>query len=265
MSCHSLTLSFIFLCTFVFQGLGQGHTAMAKAYGARDILDPAMHNMCALTFDDGPHPRTLRVLDVLKEENVKATFFVLGVQVKYYPQITQRIHEEGHEIANHAYSHTPLTTLSQLEVRREIEDTNALLLELGISKPRFVRPPLGAYDGQVMRELRRLEMDLVLWTTDSYDWQGRPDYYNMPNMANEAMTTETQRGIFLFHDTKLVTANDAKRIVTVLREIGCQHFVTVSEYFMYQESPLKLAQFRQENKPDKKQTSAIEQNRQNVP
>ncbi len=229
--------------------LGAVQSAKAKVYGATDIMDPVMNNMCALTFDDGPHPRTHKVLDALKEENVRATFFVLGENVQYLPYVITRIHNEGHEIANHAFSHTALTSLSPEDVHKEISSTNGLLRDLGVPKPRFLRPPLGAYDKKVARIARKLEMDVVLWSTDSYDWQGRPDYANMPNMLREVMTTETQRGIYLFHDTKLVTAQDAKEIVQTLRAIGCKYFVTVSEYFDALASPevmtaLRLAQDR---------------------
>ncbi len=220
--------------------------ATAKVYGALDIMNPVMHNICALTFDDGPHPRTHKVLDALQAENVRATFFVLGSQVQYFPQITRRIYEEGHEIANHAFSHTALTSISVQEARQEILHTNALLEKLDIAKPRFIRPPLGAYNRSIMLLVRELEMDLVLWSTDSYDWQGRPDYTNMPNMTREAMTQENQRGIFLFHDTKLVTAQDAQKIVQTLRSMGCKHFVTVSEYFDALHSPQVLAALREE-------------------
>ncbi len=229
-----------------FLALGFVQLATAKVYGALDIMNPVMNNMCALTFDDGPHPRTHKVLDALKEENVRATFFVLGENVQYLPYVITRIHNEGHEIASHAFSHTALTSLSPEEIYKEISDTTDLLGDLGVPKPRFLRPPLGAYDKKVARVARTLELDVVLWSTDSYDWQGRPDYANMPNMMREDMTTETQRGIYLFHDTKLVTAQDAREIVQTLRSIGCTYFVTVSEYFDALASPEVMAALRQE-------------------
>ncbi len=234
----------IFLVCMVISVCAQGGKAHAKAYGLKQILDPTMHNICAITFDDGPHPRTVHILDVLKEENIRATFFVLGSQVQYFPQIAKRIYQEGHEIANHSYTHPALTQLSDEGVKKELERTNAVIQKNGIPRPRFLRPPLGAYNGATMRIVNELGMDLVLWSTDSYDWQGRPDYSTMPNMAGEAMTDATQRGIFLFHDTKRTTSRDAKLIVMVLRAIGCKEFVTVSEYFDLQASPELLAMLR---------------------
>ncbi len=232
-------------------GVATNAYAVAKIYGALDIMNPIMHNICALTFDDGPHPRTEKVLRALQEENVKATFFVLGSQVEYLPHVVQRIHAQGHELANHAYTHTALTNFSRKGIYQEIHKTNELLRHLGIPKPRFLRPPLGAYNGTVKRVLDEMGMDLVLWTTDSYDWQGRPDYANMPNMLNEKMDVATQRGVYLFHDTKLVTAQDAKRIVQELRTLGCQRFVTISEYFSCLAYSEVLAKVREKTPQEK--------------
>ncbi len=249
---------FCFLITFqIFPSVG--HT---KAYSGWQIMDTSMNNICALTFDDGPHPRTVKILDVLKEENVRATFFVLGSQVQYFPKIVRRAYEEGHEIANHAFSHTALTTLSAANVKHEIEHTNRLLAKYDIPKPRYLRPPLGAYDRSTVAILNELDMDLVLWSTDSFDWQGRPDYSNMPNMVGEVLTPETQRGIYLFHDIKLTTARDIKLIIMILRTIGCQQFVTVSEYFDAIDSPEVLAKLREnmvEETAEKKAKEKIEE------
>ncbi len=234
-------------------------TASAKVYGLQDIMNPAMHNICAITFDDGPHAiRTDRILDALKEENVRATFFVLGSQVQHFPHIAQRIYAEGHEVGSHAFTHTALSSLPIIEVRKELEQTNKLLEQLDIPTPRFIRPPFGDYNGAIMRLLREMKMDLVLWSTDSYDWQGRPDYTDMPNMYPEVMNAQTQRGIFLFHDTKLVTAQDAKIIVQTLRQIGCKHFVTVSEYFDALNDPEALALLR-EAAPQEMALEGVEQ------
>ncbi len=250
---------FLFFICFCFLIIFQispsvGHT---KAYSGWQIMNTSMNNICALTFDDGPHPRTVKILDALKEENVRATFFVLGSQVQYFPKIVRRTHAEGHEIANHAFSHTALTTLSSAEVKKEIEQTNRLLAKYDIPKPRYLRPPLGAYDRSTIAILNELNMDLVLWSTDSFDWQGRPDYSNMPNMVGEVLTPETQRGVYLFHDIKLTTARDIKLIIMILRSIGCHHFVTVSEYFDAIKSPELLAKIREETVTAKVTEEAI--------
>ncbi len=244
------------IVTLLLWGLFPVH-CVAKVYGILDIMNPAMHNICALTFDDGPHPFTPKVLRALQEENVKATFFVLGLQVEYFPHTVKRIYAQGHEIANHAYSHRALTDLTHKEIYKEINKTNELLRHLGVPKPRFLRPPLGAYNGVVIKVLNQLGMDLVLWSTDSYDWQGRPDYTNMPNMLNENMTKKTQRGVYLFHDTKKVTAQDAKRIVQELRSMGCQRFVTISDYFSSLASPQVMAKVREKTAEEKAREEKI--------
>ncbi len=223
----------------------------ANVYDVQKIMDPQMHNICALTFDDGPHPRTIEILDVLQEEGIKATFFVLGSQVSYYPKIVQRTYADGHEVASHAYTHMSLAKLSTERVRKEILDTNAVLEKNGIPKPRFLRPPLGEFDGRTVRILKELDMDVILWSTDSYDWMRKVDYANMPNMMGEKMTQKTQRGVFLFHDTKLRTAREVGRIIHTLRSIGCERFVTISEYADAQRSPELLAQLRENMSAEK--------------
>ncbi len=233
--------SLLFVAFFLFPT-----TSQAKVYDVMQIMDPKMHNICALTFDDGPHPHSNKILDVLAEENVKATFFVLGAQLSYLPSIAKRMHAEGHEVASHAYTHLSLAKLSDASVRKELKDTNALLAKYGIPAPRFLRPPLGEFNFRTVKIANEFDLDIILWSTDSNDWRGRVNYAHMPNMINEAMTSKTQRGIYLFHDTKLRTARNVRLIVQTLRQIGCQRFVTVSEYTEAQSSEAALTALRQE-------------------
>ena len=84
-----------------------------------------------LTFDDGPDPDyTEELLDGLKERNVKATFFLLGKQAEQYPEMVKRIHEEGHLIGNHSYSHVNLATLSATDAENQIRKTNEVIFKI---------------------------------------------------------------------------------------------------------------------------------------
>ena len=113
-----------------------------------------------LTFDDGPHPRyTDEILDILKREGVKATFFVTGAQSSKYPSIVQRIANEGHEIGNHTFSHPDLTKLSDPLVRLEITSTQRLIQVLTGKPPVLMRPPYAADDmGYTIPEAHVLEI-----------------------------------------------------------------------------------------------------------
>lgn len=101
----------------------------------------------ALTFDDGPHPvYTPKLLDGLKERNVKATFFVVGKNIEGREDIIKRMDEEGHLIGNHTYDHVKITGLPEEEACAQITKTSELVKEITGKNTEFVRPPFGAWD-----------------------------------------------------------------------------------------------------------------------
>ncbi len=219
---------FICLCVFLYT-LCMSNSGEARVWNGHRIIDHPAPNMCALTFDDGPSHLSPQFLDALKEENVKATFFVLGMQAESYPYMITRMINEGHEVANHSYDHADLKVLSPNAIYANLKKTNKVLNKLGV-KPRFLRPPYGSYDKEVINQAQKLGMSVVLWTVDSRDWESAPDYSNMQNILNRPMSKDEMRGIFLFHDTKKRTVRDIKLIITILRTMGCDKFVKVSQY-----------------------------------
>ena len=240
MSAHR-SVSFLFAAVVL---LCSSHltTAHARVLDAVAIMhQPSSNNICAITFDDGPTAFTSQLLNSLREEGVRATFFLLGQQVKLRPELVRRMAEEGHEVASHGYSHPNMRKLGRDARYFELNETNALLTEIGVT-PHFFRPPYGKYDVDLAAMAQDLGMSTVMWTTDSRDWKRRPDYRNMPTASGRRLHPEEMRGIFLFHDTKQTTVQDVRRIVQELREGGCQRFVTVSEYFSaVEEEPLMTA------------------------
>lgn len=127
-----------------------------------------------LTFDDGPHPNTTPyILDILKKRNLKATFFVLGIQAQKYPEIIKRIHDEGHIVGNHTYGHKNLAKLKPAEIKKEIEKTNKLIEKITGEKPKFLRPPYGAVNHKVADAINEAGMSMVLWTVDTRDWHSK--------------------------------------------------------------------------------------------
>ncbi len=219
---------YFFIC-IVFCILSLPSQAIARIWDAHAIIDHDVANMCALTFDDGPTHLTAQLLDSLKEENTKATFVVLGSQAKRYPKLIKRMLNEGHEVASHGYAHANLRLVSYEEAYADIKTTYDLLHSLG-AKVNYFRPPYGKYNGDVRDIVEQLGMSVLLWSVDSRDWERSPDYGDMPNILERPMSAEEMRGVFLFHDTKVRTVNDARLIITVLRAVGCKKFVTVSEY-----------------------------------
>lgn len=129
----------------------------------------------ALTFDDVPDPRfTGKVLDVLKEFQVKATFFAVGERAKKHPDLAKRIHDEGHAIGNHSYNHAQLNKLSLDKFKGQIERTNTILKSLTGVDPRLIRPPYGDINEEQLQWARKNGYKVVNWNVDSLDWKGLP-------------------------------------------------------------------------------------------
>ena len=205
--------------------------AGAQVYDGNAIMrQPMRENLCALTFDDGPSRYTPHILDVLRENGIPATFFMLGKNVKFYPQHVQRIVAEGHEVGNHSFSHPNLRRISRERKLEEIEITDKLLRDLG-ANPLYMRPPYGSYDKDVVDIAGRLGVTVVLWSVDSQDWKRRPtNYAHIINAVGRVFPPGEMRGIILFHDPLKTTAADLPKIISDLKAGGCQRFVTVSEY-----------------------------------
>jgi peptidoglycan/xylan/chitin deacetylase (PgdA/CDA1 family) len=143
----------------------------ANIWGEVISRGPRDGNAIALTFDDGPTPgATDRVLDVLRDANVKCTFFVVGLNVEKSPDLLRRIHEEGHLIANHSYHHahfaiTRMTRYWQRELRAT-DDAIANVLNL---RPALFRPPMGMKTWHVNRAARDNHQSLITWTRRAVD------------------------------------------------------------------------------------------------
>lgn len=223
--------------------------ALSKPAAAR-VLDgqAIMHqagnaNMCAVTFDDGPSQFTGQLLDTLQAEGVRATFFVLGRQVERHPDLIQRMVREGHEVGSHSYSHPNFRKLSPAEQWWQLSRTTELLQELGANPVSF-RPPYGKYSDLTTGIATDLGMSIVLWSSDSQDWKRRPvDYSQMRTTTGRPSLPGQMHGIFLFHDIRRATVEDAALIIATLRAGGCQRFVTVQEYMSgeSQDAPLYAA------------------------
>lgn len=127
----------------------------------------------ALTFDDGPSPtETPRLLRVLTEENVPATFFVIGSRVAAHPEVVRATREAGFTVANHTWSHPVMTEISDRSVAIEIARTRKAIRQAGVQPVPLFRPPYGIADARVRSDIRRAGLKSVLWDVDSRDWAG---------------------------------------------------------------------------------------------
>lgn len=179
----------------------------------------------ALTFDDGPNAAcTGRLLDGLKERNVRATFFVIGKNVQANPKLIKRIHEEGHMIGNHTYSHAELSKVPEEKTKEELTRTSRTVHAITGEYPQYMRPPYGVCS----RELEdSLDMILVRWTIDPLDWKTE----NTDEIVKKVVTNAEENDIILLHDCYNSSVNAAFRIIDILQEKGFE-FVTVDELFL---------------------------------
>lgn len=180
----------------------------------------------AITFDDGPHPKnTPRLLDLLKERGVKATFYVIGQNVSQYPDIARRIVEEGHEIGNHSYTHPSLPKLSAARLAEEITKSNDAIQQATGVLPTTMRPPYGAINAAITKRLNEeYQLPVILWTVDPLDWKIR----KATHVSNHILQNTSAGAIILAHDIHPSTIDAMPAAIDGLLGKGFQ-FVTVSE------------------------------------
>lgn len=176
----------------------------------------------ALTFDDGPHYAYTKILlDGLKERGVVATFFVTGEHAELHPDLIKRMHDEGHLVGNHTYSHMQLRNNNHEEYGEELTLTNKILEEIIGEEVIFVRPPYGSWDKKFEEELNLIP---VLWTVDPLDWCSS----DAACIVQNTMCEVQENDIILMHDYYETSVTAALEIVDELQEDGFT-FVTVEE------------------------------------
>ena len=189
----------------------------------------------ALTFDDGPHPdNTVRLLKMLKERGIKATFFCVGQRVADHPSVAKRIVEEGHEIGNHSWSHKVLSAMPDAAVARDLERTDdAIRKATGVS-PKLMRPPYGAFtDRQRDWAHRKWGYRITLWNVDSQDWRNPVASYARSRILQGA----GPGSIVLSHDIHRSTVDGMPKTLDALKAKGFK-FVTVSELLALEQETL---------------------------
>lgn len=177
----------------------------------------------ALTFDDGPSGRfTSQLLDGLYDRGVQATFLLCGYRMAEFPDITQRIFEEGHEIGYHGYSHKTMKVMSRRTIADEIMESEKLLPEG--CEPVFLRPPGGGVNDAVEQVAKARGLALLNWSVDPRDWAT-----NDTAAIETAVLEKIKDGdIVLLHDMTDSSVQAALDIVDTLLEEDFE-FVTVSE------------------------------------
>ena len=190
------------------------------------VLAAGEKKLIAFTFDDGPSAHTSTLLDGLKARGVVATFFMNGVNgsggVKNYKSLVARMAKEGHQLANHTYSHASFSRLSASEVQSEVSKVESLLFEAaGGSYTELVRTPGGALN-QTIRN--NVPAPIILWSVDTRDWENRNEETTYQNILRDSY----DGAIVLMHDLYKTSVAAALRAVDTLQGKGYE-FVTVSE------------------------------------
>jgi peptidoglycan/xylan/chitin deacetylase (PgdA/CDA1 family) len=186
----------------------------------------------ALTFDDGPHPElTPQLLDILRQQGVRATFYVIGRNVDAYPEIARRIVAEGHEIANHTYNHPHLTKVGAARLDSEMTRTTDAIVRATGRRPTNMRPPYGAINARVEQALlQKHGLDVIMWSVDPLDWR-RP---GAEVVRQRLVDGATPGGILLAHDIHPGTIEAMPGTISDLKTKG-YGFATVSQLLALQE------------------------------
>ncbi len=200
---------------------------------------PPDQKVIALTFDDGPWPKsTAQVLDILKKNNIQGTFFVVGQNVKNYPDLTRRIVAEGHSIANHTWHHW-YHHMNPQTAAYEVANTTDIIFKTTGVKSGLFRPPGGIMTNGVVSYARNNKYAIIMWSSDSIDYS-RPA---VPRLINNIFKTAKSGGIVLMHDgggDRTHTVQALPEIISRFRKQGYK-FVTVPELLEMQDQQQQLA------------------------
>lgn len=150
----------------------EGYADLVQTYDAL-FYDNSGKKVLYLTFDNGyENGYTPAILDVLKEKNVKATFFVTGHYIEDQPELLKRMVQEGHIIGNHSWSHPDMSTLNADRIRQEIEKVNASIAAITPQKETvYFRPPRGIFNERVLKIVRDMGMETIFWSIAYKDWE----------------------------------------------------------------------------------------------
>ena len=178
----------------------------------------------AFTFDDGPSPSTtIPLLDGLKERGAHATFFVLGNRAENQGDIILRMLSEGHVVGSHTYSHKNLLKLKLEEVLEDINRTNDILTNISGQKTKFLRPPYGNYNKNI---LENSNMTFILWSVDTEDWKKR----DTDLIYDYIIHNVSDGDIILLHDLYPTSVESVLKAMDYLTEEN-YHFVNIEELF----------------------------------
>lgn len=221
-----------------------------------DGIDPLNDKVVALTFDDGPGPYTEKMLDILKDNGINATFFLVGKNVSSYPDVVKRMYEEGNEIGTHSWDHSDLKKLSLDQIMQDqYGKANDAIEEVTGLRALIDRPPYGSMTEDLAEQIGR---EQILWSVDPNDWKKEnrdPDivYDHVVNGTSDGGHV-ADGGIVLSHDIHETTVQAYDRIIKALKDEGYK-FVTVTQMMQIAEIRGKDIGYRFANAPTAKEAA----------
>lgn len=196
-----------------------GKRPVAMIHGVPSQMD------VALTFDDSPLPQTTNeILDILHRENVKATFFCIGKQVEKYPELANRIMDEGHQLGNHSYNHVNLALLWPEQALAEWQACSSAIRKITGLEVAIARPPGGNYTADVIQACANSGMSMIFWTVNPSDFSRT----SADAVVRKTIPETGPGGIIMLHDGHETTAEALPRIIHELRSRGYR-FVTIDQ------------------------------------
>ncbi len=194
-----------------------GASNIRSGYFLKTLSRSSIPNRIALTFDDGPHHNTLKILEVLEKYNAKATFFCIGKNLETYPDIARQILAEGHTLGNHTYSH-PVRWgwLSVDAVKQEVEKGEQTLKAITGRDSKLFRPPFGVTNPNIARVLNSLDRHVIGWDLRSLDTAIKDE----ERLYNRIIKKINRSSILLFHDTQEHTPKVLERVLAYCNKAG---------------------------------------------
>ncbi|WP_405976819.1 polysaccharide deacetylase family protein [Streptomyces sp. NBC_00988] len=203
----------------------RAEAASATARAGFGTVDCREAKCIALTFDAGPSENSARLLDILKEKQVPATFFLLGKRhIEKYPELVERMAAEGHEVASHTWDHKILTRITPAQIRDELVRTDDAIERITGKRPTLMRPPQGRTDDEVHKICRELGLSEVLWSVTAKDYATTDSAL----ITKRVLAQASRDGIILLHDLYKGTVPAVPGIIDALKERGYV-FVTVPQ------------------------------------
>lgn len=221
-------LLFLLILWFFITAFGSGFIGWNYHLVSLNSNSSIQKNQVAITFDDGPHPEfTSQALDLLRKNNAKATFFCIGKNIKKYPELFQKIINEGHTVGNHTYSHpNNFGFLKTNALITEICKTNEFVHEFFGLKLRLFRPPFGVTNPRIKIGVNSNNMQSIGWNKRSLDTTGRSEAVILKRIIKKL----NKGDVILLHDTNKKSILVLEQLLIFLKQQNMES-VTINSLF----------------------------------